>query len=105
MTPAPTPNIAVEHTLTGKDLALAEQACSHAINWWRNIGKSVFCRTERLKFEVLLKKLSAIGDHAYPYKSADDMPADTGDEPIMRIDANVAEETRRTALAQTTGEK
>lgn len=84
-------------TLTGDDLALAEFACAHAINWWKKQGRTAHCRAERLKFEALLRKLAAIGDHAYPYKHSDDMPLDCGTEPIMRIDRRIVGKTRRSA--------
>lgn len=89
------------HKLTGDDLALAEQAAALAIAWSKTrLGKSAFKREQIAKFTGLIAKLSAIGDHAYPYRHSDDMPARVGSEKIMRLDVDVVRKTRATAKSR-----
>lgn len=52
--------------------------------------------------EALNRKLSALQDAAYPYESADRMPLDIGDEPIMVLDLETVHRTRARAYALST---
>lgn len=89
-----------KQTLTGNDLARAEGAAALAIAWWEKQApvsrRSAFARKEIAAYRALISKLSAIGDHAYPYEP-DTMPSDCGDDPIMQLDAEVVRETRAAA--------
>lgn len=91
----------VHKTLTGDDLALAEQAAALAIAWSKaKLGKGSFKREQIAKFTGLIAKLSAISDHAYPYRHSDDMGPEVGRERIMRLDVDVARKTRATAKSR-----
>jgi hypothetical protein len=86
--------------LTGNELATAWFATLHAISWCKaQKPQSAYFRKERLKFEALRDKLSAISDYAYPYvqKRVDESIPDHGDEKLMRMDAAVAKRTRKAA--------
>lgn len=85
-----------KHTLTGNDLACAEAAAMHAIRAVERIyGKTAAGRKQSARYKALIEKLSAIVDHAYPYEGC--MPSDTGDDPIMRLDAETVKATRAAA--------
>lgn len=90
-------------TLTGNDLALAEMGLIHAVRWHRlqqkRHGRNSFTSAEIAKLEALRRKLSAIGDHAYPYEQTLDgsSPDEYGDEQIMRMDTRQVGVTRRAA--------
>ena len=91
-------------TLTGNDLALAEMSLIHTENWYRaqqrKHGRNGFTSAELSKLKALREKLSAIGDHAYPYEGGYseivEMP-EYGAEPVMRMDAKVVKATRQKA--------
>lgn len=86
--------------LTGNDLALAESGAQLAVAWWKNQpGRSAFKRKQIAAYTALIKKLSAINQHAYPYESSDNMPLDIGSEVLMRIDEAAILGTRSSALA------
>lgn len=82
--------------LTGNDLALAQQAAGLAIAW---VGKpkSKYSRTMIKQFRLLILRLDAISDYAYPYENADQMPGSIGDEPIMIGDGVCIGKTRAAA--------
>ncbi len=90
-------------TLTGNDLALAEMGLIHAERWHQDrqkkYGRNGFSAAELKKLANLRRKLSAIGDHAYPYEETFDesSPDDYGDEQVMRLDARQVGVTRRAA--------
>lgn len=87
-------------TLTGNDIALAEFGAIHGANWWKQRGRSKYCKAERQKYLDLASKLSAIMDHAYPYIGREEEYSariETGDEPIVAVDFVVTRETRRIA--------
>lgn len=86
-----------ELTLTGNELAIAANACAHAINWVKAQGRSKWWRAERLKFEALNRKLQEISQHAYPYEQSNESPLDFGDEPIMKVDDCEVSKTRAAA--------
>lgn len=92
-------------TLTGNDIALAQEAAAFAINSYERYERPFtdFVIERIAAHKALLSKLNAVSEYAYPYGSSDDMPADCGDEPIMTIDHAVTAETREIA-AKGTGE-
>jgi hypothetical protein len=93
----------MDAALTGDDLALAEQGVGHLLTWWRNQPGSSGFRGEQIgKLEMLLFKLNAINNFAYPYQCSDDMPEDVGAEPIMTINRPVVARSRAVAAARTT---
>ena len=84
-------------TLTGNDLALAEECAGLAIAWAKEHQKgSAYGKKQRDKYKALIAKLGAIGQYAYPYEGGC-APLDFGDEPVMAVDRNVVRETRRAA--------
>lgn len=93
-----------DRTLTGNDLALAEMSLIHAERWHqeqqKKHGRNGFTTAELAKLKALRAKLSAIGDHAYPYEGGYseiiELP-DYGGDPIMRLDAKVVKSTRAKA--------
>jgi hypothetical protein len=86
-------------TLTGNDLALAQEAAALAIAWAKEKMKgSAYGKGRRLQLTALIKKLDAISQHAYPYEHGC-MPSDCGDDPIMAVDRDVVRETRKAARA------
>lgn len=91
-------------TLTGNDLALAEMGLIHAERWHRGQqkkhGRNGFTTAELTKLKALREKLSAIGEHAYPYEGGYDEIVEVphyGDEPILRMDPKVVKATRAKA--------
>lgn len=85
--------------LTGDDLALAGMGLAHLLNWWQTQPRSPFKTESVARARDLKAKLSAIGDHAYPYERPIDGGAypDHGGEAIMRLDLRVVAKTRRAA--------
>ena len=83
--------------LTGNDIALAMEAISHAMNFYKKGGRSKFVRDKLSSLDALHSKLNEISDAAYPYEHSDDMPLDVGDEPIMKTDDRVIAKTRKRA--------
>lgn len=88
----------VKLTLTGNDLAIAEQGIGHLVNFWKKQGRSKWSRQRRAEAEAVLTKLNEIMNHAYPYPHGCEEPLDYGDEPIMRPDLRVIGKTRRRAI-------
>jgi hypothetical protein len=86
-----------EFTLTGNDLALAQEGLSLAIAWSKKNQKgSGLGKERRSSYSELIKRLDAISQQAYPY-DYDCMPSDCGDDKIMTINRPVVRETRKVA--------
>lgn len=88
-----------KHQLTGNDIALATNAVSLALAWWKEQPASGFKREQMAKLSALSLRLQHISMYAYPYEWGDDMPLDFGDEPIVRLDDDVVKATRAAALS------
>lgn len=88
----------MEAKLTGDDLALAESAAQLAMAWWRDKPASDYKKRQMAAYTALIKKLSAINQHAYPYENSDDMPPDIGGETLMVLDRASVAATRAAAL-------
>lgn len=90
-------------TLTGDDIALCEEAIGHALNWWtakKALRANEFGKRRIAELTALSLKLSAIGDHAYPYTDSDAQPLDIGKEVLMRTDREAVRKTRSTARSR-----
>lgn len=85
-------------TLTGDDLAVAQFACAHAMDWCKKQGRRKWWRDEHEKFRKLNAKLSAISDFAYP-ATEEDFPSGTGHDEVMRADMRMIRRLRRIARA------
>jgi hypothetical protein len=85
-------------TLTGDDIAMAQNAVGLALSWWaKRRGSSGFKTQQVGRLRRLNARLNKISDYAYPYKSADVMPIDCGREVIMRVDEKNVKRTRAAA--------
>lgn len=88
-------------TLTGNDMAIAEQGLCHLIKFWKELRpRSNYARQQQRNAEETLKKFSDIGNFAYPYGCAPEdwgSPGDFGGEPIVSTVPDVVKKTRRAA--------
>lgn len=82
-------------TLTGNDLALASFACTHAIYWWKEQGRSKYSKAEAAKYETLSRKLRATLDAAYPLTTEEGTVLELGGEEIMRLDGRVVKQLQK----------
>ena len=85
--------------LTGNEVSLAIEAAQLACAWYREDGRTKWHRDRIAGQKALIAKLTAIGDHAYPYDHHEQMAPTVGRETIMRLDQRAVAKTRRIARA------
>lgn len=86
-------------TLSGDDVALAQEAAALAIAYYKQRPGA---RTKWVKSRIdaqkaLIRKLASISDYAYPYEHSDEMPLDCGSEHILRLNTPVVRSIRKAA--------